>query len=108
MNGDETTADPARDEDEVVVVPAGDLGWPVIASRVVAAIFGGYLLSYTFVAAVVRFSPLSNVDTVLVSTVAGVLIYVGTIVWVFGAKSSTKVWLVLLALSAILFVVAKI
>ena len=99
---------PARDEDddEELAAPAGDLPWTLVLSRVLAAAVGCYLLCYTFVGAAVRFSPLSRPDTVLASTMAGLVLYIVAIIWVIAARSSAKVWGILLALSAIFYVVS--
>ena len=95
-----------EDDEDELLAPAGDIAWSLIVSRVLAAALGGYLLCYTFVAAATRLLPLSRPDKVLASTMLGLFLYVGVVIWVFGAKSSARVWGVLLVLSAIFYVIS--
>ena len=97
----------AREDDEEEVTPTGgDPARSVIVSRVLAAVAGSYLLAYTLVGAFVRISPLGKADTVLASTMAGLFVYIGAIMWVFAARSSVKVWTILLGLSSIFYIVS--
>ncbi len=102
----QTAALAREDDDEDIAAPVGDVSWTTILSRVLAAAMGGYLLSYTFVGAVVRISPLDKEDTVLASTMAGLILYIVAIIWVFAARSSLKTWATLLALSGIFYIVS--
>ena len=95
-----------EDDDEDIAAPAGDVSWSLVLSRVLAAAGGGYLLCYTFVGAAVRLSPLGKEDTVLASTMAGLILYIGAIIWVFAARSSVRTWATLLALSAVFYIVS--
>ena len=95
-----------EDDDEDITALLGDVSWSLVLSRVLAAALGGYLLCYTFVGAAVRISPLSKEDTVLASTMAGLILYIGAIIWVFAARSSVRTWATLLALSAIFYIVS--
>ncbi len=97
-----------EDDEEEMTALAGDVSWSLVLSRVLAAAGGGYLLCYTFVGAAVRISPLSKEDTVLASTMAGLVLYIGAITWVFAARSSVKVWATLLGLSAIFYIVSTL
>ena len=94
-----------EDEDDLAAA-SGDIAWTLVASRVLAAVVGGYLLCYTFVAAAARLLPLSKPDKVLASTMLGLFLYIGVVVWVFGAKSTARVWGALLVLSAIFYVIS--
>ncbi len=99
----------AQDEDDEELDPGPDgFGWRTILSRVLAATVGGYLLCYMLVGAIARHSPLGKVDTVLTSTMIGLVVYIGLVIWVFAAKSTPRVWAGLLAASAIFFVISII
>ena len=95
-----------EDDEEDMTAVAGDVAWSLVLSRALAAVVGCYLLCYTFVGAAVRISPLGKADTVLASTMAGLVLYIVAITWVFAARSSVKTWATLLALSAIFYIVS--
>jgi len=69
--------------------------WPVI-SRVLAAIFGGYLFTYCLTAALARLLPLAKPDAVIAATLAAFAVYTLVILWAFGCRSAWRAWAILL------------
>jgi len=62
-----------------------------LASRIVAALFGGYALAaLTSVAALAL--PGSVAQTVLTGMMLGFLVYAGAVIWVFWARSAARAW----------------
>ncbi|WP_349571043.1 iron transporter [Azotobacter salinestris] len=67
--------------------------WLDTGLRVVAAVFGGYVLTYAATAALARLLPLARFDAVMVSTLLSFALYTGMVLWVFAAASMRRVWL---------------
>ncbi|BAN50198.1 hypothetical protein [Metapseudomonas resinovorans] len=61
-------------------------------SRVLAAVFGGYLFTYAFTAALARLLPMAPGDAMIVATLASFLIYALAILWAFACKSLWRMW----------------
>lgn len=61
--------------------------------RVIAAILGGYLFSYSFCAAFARLLPVKAKEAVVISALLSFLVYLGFILWAFAARSQSRVWL---------------
>jgi hypothetical protein len=62
-----------------------------LASRIVAALFGGYALAaLTSVAAVAL--PIDKPQAVLTGMLASFLVYTGAAVWVFAVRSARRAW----------------
>ncbi|MBU4612408.1 DUF3649 domain-containing protein [Achromobacter sp. GG226] len=62
-----------------------------LASRIVAAVFGGYALAaLTSVAAVSL--PLSASEAVLTGMLTSFLVYTGAVIWVFAVRSARRAW----------------
>ena len=59
---------------------------PVI-SRLLAAVLGGYLLTYCFTAALARLLPVERPDAVLASTLLSFVLYTAFILWAFAVHS---------------------
>ena len=67
-----------------------------LASRIVAALFGGYALAaLTSVAAVAL--PISRSEAVLTGMLASFAVYAVAVVWVFAVRSAWRAWAGLLA-----------
>jgi hypothetical protein len=68
-----------------------------IASRVLAAIVGGYalaaLLSAVLALALPRISNASRADAVLISTLLSFVVYTVVALWVFCARTALRGWL---------------
>lgn len=62
-----------------------------VASRIVAAIVGGYALgALSSVAALAL--PMSATQGVVTGMLASFLVYTGAVIWVFLARSATRAW----------------
>jgi len=70
-----------------------------LVSRIVAALFGGYVLAALFSVAVLAL-PMSKPQAVLTGMLASFLIYAGAVIWVFAVRSALKAWLGLLIVAA--------
>jgi hypothetical protein len=70
-----------------------------LVSRIVAALFGGYVLAALFSVAVLAL-PMSKPQAVLTGMLASFLIYAGAVIWVFAVHSALKAWVGLLIVAA--------
>lgn len=68
--------------------------WPVI-SRVLAAIFGGYLFTYCLTAAQAQLLPMTKPDAVITATLSAFVVYTLVILWTFGCRSAWRAWAIL-------------
>ncbi|MEY8241699.1 MAG: DUF3649 domain-containing protein [Cycloclasticus sp.] len=62
-------------------------------SRLLAAIFGGYLLANVASIALTHLLPGSRADGVMVAIFVSFFIYAGAVVWVFAASTAWRAWL---------------
>ncbi len=81
--------------------PKASAAWGT-ASRVSAALFGGYGLVYASTAFLSVFLPLARPDRVAVATLLCFALYAAVAIFVFAARSVARVWLVLLGASVLL------
>lgn len=76
-----------------------------IASRAVAAIFGGYFLSALFCAsaglALIHLD-VSRLNAVMTATMLAFVVHAIAAIWAFRARSATRAWLCMLVLGAFL------
>ncbi|RZL07656.1 MAG: iron transporter [Rubrivivax sp.] len=76
-----------------------------VASRVLAAIVGGYalaaLLSAVLAMALPRISDASRADAVLIATLLSFVVYTVVALWVFCARTALRAWLWLLAVGVV-------
>ena len=73
-----------------------------VASRVLAAVIGGYLLTALAIATLAAYLPLAPVEASLMATMLSFVIYAGVVLWVFATQSIWRVWLSMAAAMAIL------
>jgi hypothetical protein len=64
-----------------------------VASRAVAAIFGGYLVASTGTALLARLLPMARADAVVLATMLALVIYPCAVMWVFATSSVRRAWL---------------
>jgi hypothetical protein len=64
-----------------------------VASRIAAAVFGGYALAHAFPVALVAAWPLVRADAALIALQASFLVYVAAVLWAFAARSALRAWL---------------
>ena len=73
-----------------------------IISLVLAATFGGYLLSSAVMIFIAAILPLSRADAVITSALLSFAVYTAAIIWVFAVKNAQRAWLGLLAATVII------
>ena len=64
-----------------------------VASRAIAAIFGGYALAAASTAVLSLVLPLPRVDAVMTATLLSFTVYVCAAIWVFAARDALRAWL---------------
>ena len=73
-----------------------------VASRAVAAIGGGYVLTSTAIALIALALPLPRADAVTLATLLSFVVYTCAILWVFATSSATRAWGGIVLVSAVL------
>lgn len=63
-----------------------------VASRAVAAIFGGYALTAAAIALLAIWLPLARAEAVLTATMLSFALYAAAVIWVFAARSAWRAW----------------
>lgn len=77
-----------------------------VASRVLAAIIGGYALAYGFTAFFSVYLPLAKADRVVFASLACFAVWTAAVIYVFAARSATRAWLWLVGLTALMCLAA--
>ena len=67
-----------------------------VASRVLAAIAGGYAVSNVAAVGLAHALPLPRADAVMAGVLSTYLVYGAAVVWCFGARTARQAWLGLL------------
>ncbi|MFT4174946.1 MAG: DUF3649 domain-containing protein [Rhodocyclaceae bacterium] len=81
------------------------LGWryrAAVASRTVAAVLGGYLVSALVAAGLARWLPLARSEATLVGSMTGFIVMLLAVMWVFRARSAWRAWAGMLLPAAVL------
>lgn len=76
-----------------------------VASRALAAIVGGYVLSALVAIAMALWLPLARAEAVITGTLASFVVYTCAVMWVFAARDAWRAWAGLAAPSAVLAIV---
>lgn len=76
-----------------------------VASRAVAAIAGGYVLSALGAMAMALWLPLARAEAVITGTLASFAVYTCAVMWVFAARDAWRAWAGLAAPSVVLALV---
>jgi len=76
-----------------------------IASRIVAAVGGGYALAALVSVAMVAL-PISKPQSVLAGMLLSFLVHVAVVIWAFAARSASRAWAGLLLVAAPLLLAA--
>ncbi|HWK71087.1 DUF3649 domain-containing protein [Pollutimonas sp. M17] len=76
-----------------------------LVSRIVAALFGGYVLAALASVATLAL-PMSKPQAVLAGMLASFVIYACAVIWVFAARSALRAWAGLLAVAVPLLAAA--
>ncbi len=79
-----------------------------ITSRVLAAIFAGYLTAATGSALLAIVIPLAPVQSTLTAMMLSFSIYVAAIIWVFSVKSHLAAWRDLLGFSGVFYLLIRL
>lgn len=66
--------------------------WPGIASRVLAALLGGYALGALVTVACAVLLPLPRAEAVVTGMMLSFAAYAGAFVWVFAARDACRAW----------------
>ena len=72
-----------------------------VASRVLAAVVGGYALTSAVTVLLALLWPLPKAEAVLASSMLSFALYVGMLVWIFAARRLWVVWLGLILATAV-------
>lgn len=77
-----------------------------VTARVIAAIFGGYAISYLSAGALSRWLPIARTEAILWASLASFVIYTCIVLYAFGAHSAWTLWrnltfVILLLLAAV-------
>lgn len=80
-------------------------GWS-IASRVLAALLGGYAIAYAFTAFFSVYLPLDRADRVVYASLSCFAVWTAAAIYVFAAKSATRAWLWLVGLTTLMCLAA--
>jgi|TARA_R100001143_G_scaffold37028_6_gene34540 hypothetical protein len=73
-----------------------------IFSLLLAATFGGYLLTSAVVILVAAILPLSRADAVITSSLLSFAVYTAVIIWVFAVKDAKRAWTGMLSATVII------
>ncbi|MHA6639172.1 DUF3649 domain-containing protein [Stutzerimonas frequens] len=73
-----------------------------IASRVLAALVGGYAVAYAVTAFLAVYLPLARPDRVVFSSLASFAVWTAVAIYVFAARSATRVWLLIVGVTVLL------
>ncbi|MBD8574878.1 DUF3649 domain-containing protein [Pseudomonas syringae] len=63
-----------------------------VASRFMAATFGGYLLASLFSVCITRWVPLPRAEAVMTGMMLSFLAYLGAFIWCFACRTAWRAW----------------
>jgi hypothetical protein len=75
-----------------------------VASRVLAAVLGGYTLTIAASIFLSRVMPASAAEGVMTATIASFTIFTCAILWAFAARSASRAWFGIAALGGVFLV----
>lgn len=73
-----------------------------VASRVAAALLGGYLLAALSSVCLAQFLPLARAEAVVLAMTLSFLVYLPAVLWCFACRTAWRAWFGLLLPSAVL------
>ena len=73
-----------------------------VTSRIIAALFGGYLLAALTSVCFTQWLPMSRADAVVTGMLASFLAYLGAVIWCFACRSAWRAWAGIVLPAAIL------
>lgn len=77
-----------------------------VASRVLAAVVGGYLLASLASVCMTLWLPLSRADAVISGLLSSFVVYLLAVIWCFACRTVTRAWFGVLVPSAVLATLA--
>ncbi|SDV04189.1 DUF3649 domain-containing protein [Pseudomonas mucidolens] len=77
-----------------------------VASRVLAAVVGGYLLASLASVCMSLWLPLSRADAVISGMLSSFVFYLLAVIWCFACRTATRAWFGVLVPSAVLATLA--
>lgn len=86
--------------------PAGQTIWPVVLSRSLAAVFGGYAVTYCATAFMAVYLSMSPVNNVFVAGMLSFAVYTAAVLYAFSARNHKQVWLKFIVIAALLSMAA--
>jgi small-conductance mechanosensitive channel len=63
-----------------------------IASRMLAALFGGYVLAYALTAFAAVYLPMARADRVVFASLASFAVWTAAVIYVFAAATAWRAW----------------
>lgn len=66
--------------------------WPSTLGRILLAVPGGYLFSYSVTAALARLLPMARVDAAISATLLSFVVYTVFVLWVFARPLRRALW----------------
>lgn len=85
---------------------ASVLAWLPLVSRILAALFGGYVLAALCSIAALAL-PIDGRQAVFTGMLASFLLYAGAVVWVFAVRSAWRAWIGLIVIALPLWLIAQ-
>lgn len=82
------------------------LAWLPLVSRIVAALFGGYVLAALCSVAALAL-PIDGRQAVFTGMLASFLLYAAAVVWVFAVRSAWRAWIGLIVIALPLWLIAQ-
>jgi hypothetical protein len=97
-----TTSLPEKRRKKTGLVEISLKGRLAVASRVVAAVIGGYVLATLSSICLAQFLPLARAEAVVLAMTLSFLVYLIAVLWCFACRSAWRAWLGLLLPSSVL------
>jgi membrane-bound metal-dependent hydrolase YbcI (DUF457 family) len=73
-----------------------------VASRIVAALLGGYLVAYASAALLTVVLPMSRINRAVTASLLSFAVWIMVAIWVFAARSAWRGWWPVLAAGALM------
>ena len=73
-----------------------------VTSRIIAALFGGYLIAALTSVCITQWVPMSRADAVVTGMLLSFLAYLGAVIWCFACRTAWRAWFGILLPAAIL------
>ncbi|MEO1828197.1 MAG: iron transporter [Pseudomonas sp.] len=74
------------------LVSRGGAVWPNALARILFAVLGGYVFTYSLTAALARLLPLARIDAAISATLLSFAVYTVFVLWVFARPLRQALW----------------